>query len=200
MLIGDTDAVTNIHCVCFPNSRSTSLGKRFVHKMYRWFLKNQPLLAFVAEVNKTPIGFVTGAVGDYGRGVFASATLQILCGLIQNPRLLLSRSIFREWNTFIKWRFSNRTRSNDPSPREILTRAGVASIAVLPNYRGLGIGVALLGAFEHAAEKQNVAVLTLSVERDNAGARRLYERCDWHLASEDEAHNSAYYHKRTLAD
>jgi GNAT superfamily N-acetyltransferase len=49
------------------------------------------------------------------------------------------------------------------------------SIAVLPTYRGRGIGTTLLEALEREARGQQVARLSLSVERDNPAAA-LYER------------------------
>jgi len=49
------------------------------------------------------------------------------------------------------------------------------SVAVLPAYRGRGIGTTLLGALELQARGQGIKRLSLSVERDNPAAA-LYER------------------------
>jgi ribosomal protein S18 acetylase RimI-like enzyme len=49
------------------------------------------------------------------------------------------------------------------------------SIAVLPAHRGRGIGTALLEALQREARSQQIARLSLSVERDNPAAA-LYER------------------------
>ena len=49
------------------------------------------------------------------------------------------------------------------------------SIGVRPEWRGRGIGTALLGALIERARREGVRALSLSVEPDNP-ARRLYER------------------------
>jgi ribosomal protein S18 acetylase RimI-like enzyme len=51
----------------------------------------------------------------------------------------------------------------------------VHDLAVLPNFRGLGIGRALLEAAESRARQRGCCKLTLEVREDNARARSLYE-------------------------
>ena len=50
----------------------------------------------------------------------------------------------------------------------------VHDLAVLPDYRGRGIGRALLAAVEDRARKLGCCKLTLEVQSDNAPARALY--------------------------
>jgi ribosomal protein S18 acetylase RimI-like enzyme len=52
------------------------------------------------------------------------------------------------------------------------------SIAVLPDYRGQGIGEALIAALIAEARARGYPALSLSVEKDNP-ASRLYERLDF---------------------
>lgn len=51
----------------------------------------------------------------------------------------------------------------------------VHDLAVNPDYRGNGIGEALLGAVEKEAKVENCCKITLEVREDNR-ARKLYER------------------------
>jgi len=63
----------------------------------------------------------------------------------------------------------------------------VHDLAVLLEYRGRGVGRALLQAAAAHARKRGCAKLTLEVLEDNAPARRLYESCgfrDFELAGE----------------
>lgn len=53
----------------------------------------------------------------------------------------------------------------------------IHDLAVLPDYRGKGVGRALLDAVEARARQRGCCKLTLEVLDDNAPARRLYERC-----------------------
>jgi ribosomal protein S18 acetylase RimI-like enzyme len=52
----------------------------------------------------------------------------------------------------------------------------VHDLAVLPEYRGRGVGRALLGAVEDHARRRGCCKLTLEVQDDNAPARTLYQR------------------------
>ena len=52
----------------------------------------------------------------------------------------------------------------------------IHDLAVLPQYRGQGIGKALLAAAEEHARQRNCCKLTLEVQDDNARARALYQR------------------------
>jgi ribosomal protein S18 acetylase RimI-like enzyme len=52
----------------------------------------------------------------------------------------------------------------------------IHDLAVLPPYRGKGIGRALLQAAEELARLQGCCRLTLEVLESNAGARALYRR------------------------
>jgi [ribosomal protein S18]-alanine N-acetyltransferase len=55
-------------------------------------------------------------------------------------------------------------------------KARLYSIATAPSASGRGLGGALLGAAERAAEKRGCAALHLEVREDNFPAIRLYER------------------------
>jgi ribosomal protein S18 acetylase RimI-like enzyme len=52
----------------------------------------------------------------------------------------------------------------------------VHDLAVLPEYRGRGVGRALLGAAEDHARRRGCCKLTLEVQDDNTPARTLYRR------------------------
>lgn len=54
--------------------------------------------------------------------------------------------------------------------------ANIASFAVLPQYRGLGIGTKLLQAYLDKGRACRWLLVTLQVREDNDGARKLYSR------------------------
>ena len=62
-------------------------------------------------------------------------------------------------------------------PREFI----VASIAVSPSSRGLGVGTALMNAAEDRARSAGKRLLSLGVIGENDGARRLYERLGYRV-------------------
>ncbi|ELY43465.1 GNAT family N-acetyltransferase [Natronorubrum sulfidifaciens] len=57
-----------------------------------------------------------------------------------------------------------------------VTRGHLSNIYVEPNYRGRGIGTALLEAVEDALADRGVEALALEVMADNEAARRFYAR------------------------
>lgn len=192
----DLGRVARLHRAMFPASRSTNLGDLFVRRMYRWFLEKQSELALVATVEGEIAGIVTGAIGGYGRRITRYAAPQIGWCLMTQPRLVFNRQTFRAWTSYIQAFRPNYGAAKpappnaDEAPR---VRASVASIAVVRQYNGRGIGRALLEAFEDAAKQRGATQLGLSVEADNAAARRLYGNCGWQMTREDE--NDAYYSK-----
>jgi ribosomal protein S18 acetylase RimI-like enzyme len=62
-------------------------------------------------------------------------------------------------------------------PAEHERTANISSFAVLPPYRGQRVGSSLLAACVALAQQKRWLLLTLQVREDNAGGRRLYERC-----------------------
>jgi ribosomal protein S18 acetylase RimI-like enzyme len=53
----------------------------------------------------------------------------------------------------------------------------IHDLAVMPEWRGHGVGTALLGAIEGRALQRSCCKVTLEVQDDNQRARALYERC-----------------------
>jgi ribosomal protein S18 acetylase RimI-like enzyme len=53
----------------------------------------------------------------------------------------------------------------------------IHDLAVVPKYRGMGVGRALLQAAEEHARRAGCCKMTLEVQDDNTRARALYRRC-----------------------
>ena len=60
------------------------------------------------------------------------------------------------------------------------------AIAVVPNARGKGIGAALLDALTERARAEGHEAISLSVDRENAGAIALYERYGFERVGEED--------------
>ncbi|SNY60985.1 GNAT family N-acetyltransferase [Paractinoplanes atraurantiacus] len=64
----------------------------------------------------------------------------------------------------------------------------LAGIQLLPAWQRRGIGTTIIRGLQDAARREKVPLL-LGVEKDNAGARRLYERLGFvHVGEDDEEH------------
>ncbi len=66
--------------------------------------------------------------------------------------------------------------------QEIAGEAYITNIAVLPAYRGQGIGGKLLRAAAEGAKKRGCAFITLEVRESNKAAIRLYEKNGFSVA------------------
>lgn len=195
MIAPDLPSVARLHAKAFPRSRSTSIGQPFIRRMYRWFCSVPDGIAYVAERDGRVIGFAAGSSGDgYGRRVFRYAVPQILWGLATRPQRLVQPRTWFLWRSYLRGLRRPRTSINDAAPHvDPDPSAGLASIAVSFEGRGQGISDMLLQAFEAAARSHGCVAATLSVEPENAAARRLYERHGWR--QDDEGPGSVHFRK-----
>jgi GNAT superfamily N-acetyltransferase len=76
----------------------------------------------------------------------------------------------------------------------------IHDLAVLPEYRGRGIGVALLRAVETAARDRGCVKLTLEVQEGNRRARRVYESAGLAHAACGASPGGALFYAKTLGD
>ncbi len=67
---------------------------------------------------------------------------------------------------------------------EIAGEAYIANIAVLPQYRRMGIGAMLLEKAVRGAQSRGCEFITLEVRRSNLGAIALYEKAGFEIAGE----------------
>jgi RimJ/RimL family protein N-acetyltransferase len=63
-----------------------------------------------------------------------------------------------------------------PKAWESLRHSGVLGMGVIPEYRGQGIGGALIAATLEAAKRKGLTRIELTVRTDNEPARKLYEK------------------------
>ncbi len=194
----DIAELAQIHCQAFPQSRSTQLGILYVRKMFKWFIKYQPSLGYVAKQDHRIVGYVVGAIGGYGRKLFRYALVEIAIGLITHPRLWAKESTFSLWKSYLRGLRPNHrnTKTGNGGNQGQPISAALAGIGVHPEKRGLGVGKALVQEFEIAAKNGGAETLTLSVSTNNLEARRLYEHCGWVQDNEDPATRSVHYTKR----
>ncbi len=177
MVTGDLDRVVAIHFGRFPDSRSTSLGRPFVKRMYQWFIRYEPDLALISEIDGQVEGFIVGSRGGYGRRVFQYALPQVIWGLARNPALLRRRKTFTLWRSYARALFPGGTKTKSDAVESASPRVSVASIAVSPAHAGEGLFLML--ALEKQAKKLGAQTLSASVESYNERLISLHLRLGW---------------------
>jgi len=60
----------------------------------------------------------------------------------------------------------------------------ISNIAVFPEYRGTGIGTALMIKIEKYAKRKGLKKIALDVEVENSGAVKLYQRLGYRITKE----------------
>lgn len=197
----DLEAITAIHLEQFPHARSTSLGRPYLRKMYRWFMETQPALSFVAVQSDRVVGFAVGAIGGYGRKIFRYALAEILLGLARRPALLVQRQTYTLWNSYLRGLLPTprSTPSRQAAQSPVVVRCSLSSIAVAQTAQRQGVGKALIAALEENARRLGATRMTLSVASDNLPARRLYESCGWRCITDPTTQASVVY-VRHLSD
>lgn len=193
MQLSDIPEIAMLHREIFPNSRSTRLGWRYLRKMYRWFLEQNPRLCLVAEQEGRIVGYVVGALAGYGRRIFRYAIMEVIFGLLVHPPMWFKKETFSLSRSYLKAFSPVRVHGQNQPVKEI--SISLADIGVAPSARGQGIGLRLVRKFEDAAGKLGAAQLTLSVDMDNLAARITYERCGWYVDAEYPERNSVHYSK-----
>ena len=66
----------------------------------------------------------------------------------------------------------------------VLDERDVCNVAVSPDFRGMGIGKALVGALIDDAKKTGASVVMLEVRKSNASAIALYEKAGFELVGQ----------------
>jgi ribosomal protein S18 acetylase RimI-like enzyme len=85
-----------------------------------------------------------------------------------------------------------RRLTNDAQARIPKDSWFLALMAVDPDFSRLGIGRRLLRAFEEEGCRRGFAHATLYVRDSNRGARALYEKSGWFIASEPQSGRILY--------
>lgn len=184
----DLPSVALLHAAAFPDSALTKLGLEAVRRYYEWQLNGphdvDALGAFHGDrlVGFCFSGIFRGAMSGFlqRNWLFLTGCALIRPWLILNPvfrdRVTLSMSILKRLlRQFIKRRKTPYQSSSPKPPKSY----GILSIAVDPNYQGLGIGRILMERSEAIAREKGFSEMDLTVNPQNEKAIRFYERLGW---------------------
>ena len=189
----DLEAVVSIHCLSFPESALTKLGRSVVSAYYKWQLEGpHDSWKLCLTNNDSVVAFCI-----FGR--FQGA----VSGFVKRNRLLIiSRCLLRPW-FLLSGDFRKRvavglkavfTRAYDPSNKPTEKDAdkaapslGVLAIAVAPSIMGRGGGKALMIEAERIAVKAGCGNMHLTVSPNNHRAIAFYESLGWKKAPGNDA-------------
>jgi len=169
-----------LHIAGQPDTFLTALGPDVLTVFYRALPRSPAGFGFAAidEHNET-VGFVasTTSVGslflEMGTKHIVRFLPPLLKRYIQRPRLLV-QSVQTVLYPFM---VGGDDEQHDSSQNKL--DAELLSIMVEPSARSSGIGAQLLHALVDECRTRNIDLLDVTVDANNAGARRFYERHDF---------------------
>lgn len=170
----DYAQITVVHARAFPSFFLTSLGNGFLLTYYKAVFKSEKTIAVCAvDENGSISGFASGTIEafSYNRRLFYKNMFSFF--------FAVARAAFR--NPAVFYRLA---KNLDKSPNSYDDRdyAELLSIAVLPEFKGCGIGKYLLEHFENEVLKRGGKKLTLTTDYyNNERAVAFYKKCGYEV-------------------
>ncbi|MBX3001610.1 MAG: GNAT family N-acetyltransferase [Caldilineaceae bacterium] len=164
------EEAARLHILGQPGTFLTALGPGVLTVLYRVLPVSPVGFGFAALDEKGhPLAFAAITTGT-GRLFFEMGTRRLLDLLppllsrfVQDPRLI-GRSIQTVLYPFLA------------HERETERAAELLAIMTAPKWRGRGLGAMLLAAVEESCRQRQIPLLDVTVDANNSGARRFYER------------------------
>jgi ribosomal protein S18 acetylase RimI-like enzyme len=184
----DVDAVAQLHAGAIAEGFLSSLGPRFLRRLYRRILREPGSFLVVAEDDGVVAGFIAGSLSLgrlYRSFLVRDGTLAVLGApgrvLRSLPRLIETLRHGGPGTTPGE-KGDGAAAGGDLSGGELL------SVAVDPAWRGRGVGGALVVRFIAELEARGVASAHVVLGADNAPATALYQAAGFHAARTFEMH------------
>jgi ribosomal protein S18 acetylase RimI-like enzyme len=171
----DLPAIAEIYRVSFPEMIKPRLGKRVCMRFFNEFLNHDAYRLIVASFEGDLLGFSLIHT-DLSRSIdnrswIRGSWFDLILFFFHNP-LFSIKKMARLPAAVMK----KRKAAPAQKPAAAGKRSGyIAPIAVARSARGRGVGKKLLGASIAIAREESVDLLKLNVDRQNAGAIRIYE-------------------------
>lgn len=182
MNVIDVPAVVAVHLAAFRGYMTAALGKKYAFSFFKWFVQAPDAIAITGLIGNSPVGYVVGAPFGYQKRLNRKIAFAAGVGILCRPWLILRSDIRRAIKSRIDATFSCQVKDSkmdDQRIRKALSGISLVGIGVAPIGRGQGLGAKLVSAFESEARDRGIAMLRLSVYRENHAACRLYERMGW---------------------
>jgi ribosomal protein S18 acetylase RimI-like enzyme len=190
----DLEFIANCHCLAFPNSLSTALGKRYVRKMLSWYLStNKSFLFHLEGDHNYCAGYCGGIISDGILGTGSSSGMaqhtfwSAIWAFATHPWVFFHSEIRAKWpvikrNILVKLGLKTKIHFTKEQQLKMLNEPhiGLVVIGVDPTCHGKGYGSILLKEFERRAIKDfGINKLQLTVLANNKKAIHTYKKNGW---------------------
>lgn len=190
----------DVHRRSMPGYFLTNLGRRLLMMFYEDYLVSPLGVGFVAVDEETGqvVGVVVGSTDADAFAAWSNRRRLALKLLLTACRFFCCAALWRQAVSRVRpmlgsllRRGTARNGSRPDGGRTV--RAGVQTIAVVPEAQGTGVAADLMMAFEREMAARGVRRIVLSARPDNRRAIRFYEKNGWRRFAETAA--GVYFEK-----
>lgn len=194
--IEDMGEVAQLHIACFPEYFLTKLdgGKGVLLKEFYKCALGDKKIFILAKKEEKIVGFVMGYIPpfnpreEFERSNFWLLSRHMIRLLVRFNKMAWARVFARIKDKFVK------TKPNNEKPElKGLTRSGLLSICVLPEFRGTGISIRLIEEYEKESLEMGADYYTLSALKANERGNAFYRKIG--LKIKNESKDEIYYYK-----
>jgi len=185
----DIDKIVECYISAFPMTLSSKLGRRFLAKMFEWYVVSERGFIFHSEQNNTVTGFcggiitktpgLPGAITSISQYAFYTFIISYLLKpyLIFHPQNLKKINyIFK--NILIKLKIIKAEKKVSKSNFQPF--CGLVVIGVKKSFQGQGLGYKIMKEFEkYVRSLKHIKFISLSVKKKNIKAINTYKKSGW---------------------
>ncbi|MEZ4709697.1 MAG: GNAT family N-acetyltransferase [Caldilineaceae bacterium] len=181
-----------LHIAGQPGTFLTSLGPQLLTVFYDSLARSSTGFGFAAVDDAQVLGFVSAATSvgslfiELGTRRMGGFLPPLLARFARQPSLML-RSLETLFYPMLAARQNPHGNHNHGPAAELL------SIMVEPHLRSQGVGSQLMSALTAECTRRQIALLDVTVDKANAGARRFYTRHGFSLAREFALYGRTMY-------
>jgi glycosyltransferase involved in cell wall biosynthesis/ribosomal protein S18 acetylase RimI-like enzyme len=174
---GDAAAIARLHTDGMPDAFLPTLGRRFLHRLYRALAGDPRAVALVAETPQGVVGFAAGvvSVGDFYRRF--AVRHGPAAAVVAAPRLVRPTVARRLLETV-------RYPAQPATPAARLPDAELLAIAVTREARAGGTGRALADGVLDGLARRGAGEVKVVVGAANVGANRFYAKVGFQPAGQ----------------
>ncbi|KRN57455.1 GNAT family N-acetyltransferase [Carnobacterium divergens] len=168
----DLEEIVELHCKIFRNYFLKNLGFELVKKYYQAYDDDKGTIFLKASYNNEIVGFVL-TTSNYSNIIknFYKDNFYLLSKKIVIETLKMNKTIFLGLKSRVMNVFKKSKEENVEEEENCLL-----SIAIDDNFRGKKIADVLINKVEMQLKENQVKAYSLSVKKDNTGAKKFYEK------------------------
>lgn len=171
----DLQEIIEIHLKAFPNFFLSGLGRSFLNTYYGCCFSSEKAFILTA-INKNSEKVVGFGVACYQSKGFHKHLI------LNNSRVFIFQGLklfFSKPRALLRL-FKNLVKGNDFNDN--FNYAEILSIAVTPDFKGIGVGKNLLREIEKRVKNNNIKTITLTTDLEfNNKVLKFYDKCGYKI-------------------